>query len=214
MLTLMPYAQWRTCAGQVPEDACRHPDDQAVLAYANDKLGEASEPWVVIEDHLRLAPRIRFLHMDLGGTFTEIVSRPALAEQLDLAPHPEGGWGDSIWSSHIRVDPENYPDTRVSATALHYVLGPSDRSRWHQLRSEELWLWQRGVPLRFLTAGDAKEPGFPDEQILGPDLTAGQRLHLVVPGGVWQAAEPLIPGEALMACVSAPGFDHADYRIL
>lgn len=63
-------------------------------------------------------PRIRFLQMDIGGTFTEIVSRPAPAGQLDLAPHPKGGWGDSIRSSHLRADPENHPPTRVSATAL------------------------------------------------------------------------------------------------
>jgi predicted cupin superfamily sugar epimerase len=69
--------------------------------------------------------------------------RPALAEQLDLAPHPEGGWYRQI----------------------------------------------------------------------GMDLDAGQRPQLLVPGGVWQSAEPAGDAPVLVSCVVSPGFEVADFRL-
>ena len=34
--------------------------------------------------------------------------RPPLAEQLDLLPHPEGGWFRQTWRSPVSFSPEGY----------------------------------------------------------------------------------------------------------
>ncbi len=49
--------------------------------------------------------------------------------------------------------------------------------------------------------------------VLGPDLEAGQRPHVVVPRDTWQGAR-LIPGGqyALVGTTVAPGFDYTDYE--
>jgi hypothetical protein len=61
-----------------------------------------------------------------------------LAEQLDLAPHPEGGWYRQTWRSAVVFSPEGYDGPRSAATAIYFLLHPGERSRWHVVRSDEL----------------------------------------------------------------------------
>ena len=132
--------------------------------------------------------------------------RPPLAEQLDLAPHPEGGWYRETWRSDHAFEPEGYGGSRRAATAIYFLLHPGEESRWHVVRSDELWLWHSGGPLA-LQMRD-REPA-----ILGNDIAAGQRPQVLVPGGVWQAAAPAGDQPVLVSCVVAPGFDFADFRM-
>ncbi|GIG86775.1 cupin domain-containing protein [Plantactinospora endophytica] len=140
--------------------------------------------------------------------------RPPLAEQLDLAPHPEGGWFRETWRSTHAFTPQGYAGPRAAATAIYFLLYPGERSRWHVVRSDELWLWHSGGPLRLWLGGSAEVPGTePTEVRLGPDVPAGEAPQAVIPGGVWQAAEPAGGQPVLVSCVVAPGFDFADFQL-
>jgi uncharacterized protein len=139
--------------------------------------------------------------------------RSTLAEQLDLAPHPEGGWYRETWRSHVSVEPAGYPGPRAVATAIYFLLHPGEESRWHVVRSDELWLWHSGGPLALRFGGWGPQPGpDTDERTLGPDVASGQHPQLLVPGGVWQAAAPAAGEPVLVSCVVAPGFDMEDFR--
>lgn len=132
---------------------------------------------------------------------------------LDLAPHPEGGWYRETWRSAVAVEPPGYDGERACATAIYFALGPGESSRWHRVRSAELWLWHAGGPLRLLLGGDGEAPGRDvEEVVLGDDLAAGRRPQAVVPPGTWQAAHPL-DGAVLVSCVVSPGFDFADFEM-
>ena len=126
--------------------------------------------------------------------------RPELAEQLDLEPHPEGGWYRQTWRSPVEFVPAGYPGPRASATAIYFLLCAGERSRPHVVRSDELWLWHRGGALR-LNIG--KDSVVLDER----------RPQALVPGGVWQSAEPETDDAVLVTCVVAPGFDFADFTM-
>lgn len=140
------------------------------------------------------------------------MSRPELAELLDLAPHPEGGWFRETWRAPAEFVPDGYGGKRASATGIYFLLHPGERSRWHVVRSEELWLWHRGGPL---TLSIAERPGEDvRELILGPDVERGQLPQLLVPAGMWQAAEPAGDREVLVSCVVSPGFDFADFEMV
>ncbi|WP_422770690.1 cupin domain-containing protein [Plantactinospora sp. WMMC1484] len=141
-------------------------------------------------------------------------SRPPLAEQLDLAAHPEGGWFRETWRSAHTFTPDGYAGPRAAATAIYFLLHPGERSRWHTVRSDELWLWHSGGPLLLRLGGSAEVPTAEYTEIrLGSDLAAGERPQLVIPGGVWQAAEPTGGQPVLVSCVVAPGFDFADFQL-
>lgn len=138
--------------------------------------------------------------------------RPPLARTLDLEAHPEGGWFRPTWRTTTTLVPPGYAGERVTATAIHYVLGPGEESMWHRVRSDELWLWHRGSTLSLWIGGDG---GRPDEGLpavrLGPGVEDGEAPQVLVPGGAWQRARPDGDADVLVSCVVSPGFDYADF---
>ena len=133
------------------------------------------------------------------------MSIPALAAALDLAPHPEGGWYRRTWTSAVVVETPAGP--RPSATAVLYLL--DDVSRWHRVRSAELWCWHRGSAVGLRHGGSGEVPTPAAEVRL--DAASPQ---LAVPAGRWQTARLLGPDPALVTCVVSPGFDFADFELL
>lgn len=141
--------------------------------------------------------------------------RPPLAEKLDLAPHPEGGWFRETWRSPVAFTPGGYEGPRASATCIYFLLEPGERSQWHRVRSTEIWLWHDGGPLTISLGGTADEAAAePREIMLGPDVAAGQSPQVVVPAGEWQSADPAGAKHVLVSCVVSPGFDFDDFELL
>lgn len=135
---------------------------------------------------------------------------PLWARDLDLRPHPEGGWYGETYRHHATT--ESPGGVRSLATAIHFLLLPGESSAWHRVAADELWFHHRGGSLRLWLGGDAERPGDPAEHVLGPDVPAGQRPQLLVPAGHWQAARP-VDEAVLVSCVVVPGFDFADFTL-
>jgi uncharacterized protein len=128
----------------------------------------------------------------------------AIIERLGLKPHPEGGWYGETW----RADAE--PEERPSATAIHFLLEAGQRSHWHKVDANEIWLWHAGSPIALSIAPDDATPA--TRHLLGGDVLAGEAPQVRVPEGHWQAAEP-VDGWALVSCVVSPGFDFAGFEL-
>jgi predicted cupin superfamily sugar epimerase len=139
--------------------------------------------------------------------------RSPLVDQLGLEPHPEGGWFRETFRSDVWFSPPGYDGPRRAATIVSFLLHPGEESAWHLVRSDEIWLWQLGGALELTLGGSADMPLAGARTRLGPDLTAGDALQALVPGGVWQRAQPLGDEPALVSCVVAPGFEYADFRL-
>ncbi|GIJ48466.1 cupin [Virgisporangium aliadipatigenens] len=142
------------------------------------------------------------------------MTRPPLAERLDLAPHPEGGWFRETWRSAVEFEPEGYDGPRRAATAIYFLLNPGEESRWHTVRSDELWFWHEGGPLELRLGGDGETPGDAEVVVLGNDVGDGQQPQVRIPGGVWQSAVPAGGEPVLVSCVVAPGFEYQDFKLL
>lgn len=129
---------------------------------------------------------------------------PPQARALDLAPHPEGGWYRRTWTSPVLLDTPHGP--RPSATAILYLL--DGVSRWHRVRSAELWLWHSGSAVELSIGGGADRP------VAAPAVGLdAQHPQLTVPAGHWQSARLTGPDPALLSCVVSPGFDFADFEL-
>jgi uncharacterized protein len=137
--------------------------------------------------------------------------RPPIAEQLDLQPHPEGGWYRQTFRCAHTVTPEGYDGERSTATAIYFLLNPGERSAWHVVKSDELWFWHAGGPLRLSLGGDGDDVGETTDVVLG--FGPGRQAQALVPAGVWQAAEPAGGDFVLVSCVVSPGFEFADFRL-
>lgn len=155
----------------------------------------------------------RYVRPAPDGGFVAVETRPETAQLLDMYPHPEGGWFRETWRAATTVTPVGYPGQRSVATAIHYLLSPGEFSRWHRVRSEELWIFNRGGPLELALAGTGEHPQTPTTHRLGADLEHGNHCQLLVPGQTWQSARP-VSGECLLTCVVAPGFDFADFEVV
>jgi len=113
-------------------------------------------------------------------------------ELLGLVPLlPEGGHGG-----------ETYRD--ANASAIYYLMEYPDFSGLHRLEHLEIWAHHAGAPVKMLLIDSA---GVICEPTLGADLTNGERPQAVVPGGVWQAAEPMGPWSLVSTFVAPPYAD-------
>ena len=134
-------------------------------------------------------------------------SAEEVIDRLGLLPHPEGGWFHETWRAEA---PEG---ERARATLIHFLLTSEQRSHWHRVDAEEIWLWHAGNPLILALAdSDGRGAG---EVVMGPDVLGGQSVQHVIPAGHWQAARPLAGADdySLVSCVVAPGFDFAGFTL-
>jgi hypothetical protein len=144
---------------------------------------------------------------------------PDWALSLGLIPHPEGGWFRETWRSGLRLPADAVAQgaPRDAGTAILYLLAPGERSAWHRVSSDELWIHQRGGPLRLdLSVGvpSALDAVGERHAVLGSEYAAGEQPQVLVPAGLWQAARPIGSDAVLVACVVVPGFDFADFTLL
>lgn len=124
-----------------------------------------------------------------------------LIARLKLQPHPEGGWYRETWRSEAAL-----PDGRAAGTSILFLREAGQRSHWHRVDAEEVWIFQAGSPLRLLTAQQATV----SETRLGPG--PGQSPQHVVRTREWQAAEA-DRGWTLVACVVVPGFRFEGFEL-
>lgn len=117
-------------------------------------------------------------------------------EKLGLKPLvDEGGWFAPAWRSE---DDE-------TESVIYYLLRKGERSRWHRLRSNEVWTWHAGGTLEMTLGGRGDWPGERRVQRIGPMEYVG-----AVPAGEWQTTRVAEGAFALVSCVVAPAFREED----
>jgi predicted cupin superfamily sugar epimerase len=132
-----------------------------------------------------------------------------LVDKLKLQPHPERGYFGEVFRSAASVVPGDGRASRSALTSIYFLLAAGQFSRWHQLRSDEVWHFYEGDPLELFSIDGSLEKR--DVQVLGP---AGSGAPVgVVPAGCWQAARST-GAYSLVGCTVGPGFDFADFRLL
>lgn len=133
-----------------------------------------------------------------------LMTPDTLIATLGLQPHPEGGHYRQTWAAPAA------PGARPGATAILFLLRAGERSHWHRVDAEEIWLFHAGAPLTLRIAADDQGPA--RALTLGADIGAGQAPQLVVPTGHWQAAETT--GEfTLVSCIVSPGFQFSGFTL-
>ena len=134
-------------------------------------------------------------HMNL--TAEEIIA------QLDLSPHPEGGYFRETFRDCHEVN------GRSVGTAIFFLLKEGEISRWHKVDATEIWHHYAGASLELGMAGDGDRS---KTVILGNDLANGELPQRIIPKGMWQQARTL--GEwTLVGCTVSPGFEFSGFEM-
>lgn len=127
---------------------------------------------------------------------------PGLVAELQLAPHPEGGFYRETYRATATL-----PGTQRSVcTAILYLLGEGQRSRLHRIDADELWHFYRGDPLEVIEL-------VPGAGVRVTTLCEAHPQH-VVKAGTWFGSRPA-PGSrfALVGCTVSPGFEFAHFEL-
>jgi predicted cupin superfamily sugar epimerase len=130
---------------------------------------------------------------------------------LKLSPHPEGGYFREAYRSDEVLSgpalPRRYRGRRPFSTAIYFLLRSGEVSKFHRLRSDEVWHFYEGRPLRLHIL---KPAGAYSAPVLG----RGAKFQLVVPRGAWFGGEVIGRDSfSLVGCTIAPGFDFADFEL-
>ena len=161
-----------------------------------------------------------------------------LAATLGLEPHPEGGFfRETYRAAQTVVTPRG---ERAASTAILFLVTAAAISRLHRLGSDELWVFQGGLPLELVTLapggaletrllGDfeeivrSREPGEAPTAARPAGLSEGSRDRVpqaLAPAGSWQGARlaggPHLPASrawALVSCIVSPGFEYEDFEL-
>jgi predicted cupin superfamily sugar epimerase len=133
-----------------------------------------------------------------------------LVRTLELAPHPEGGYYREIWRADHHVAPADGRGPRAALTSIWFLLPEGAVSRWHRVRSDEVWHHVEGAPLELLTL--SADTARIERNRLGP-LGEGRSPVYTVPALRWQAARPL-GAYTLASCTVGPGFTFDDFELL
>lgn len=103
-----------------------------------------------------------------------------LIEQLQLQPHPEGGWYREVFRSPHAVQTADGRPPRSALTTIDFLLQRSQASAWHRVRSDEVWHLLEGESLTLWLLPPAGAPGTrgPLQQVV---LSAATTRRHVVP---------------------------------
>jgi uncharacterized protein len=127
-----------------------------------------------------------------------------------LKPHPEGGYYGELYRSSSGVRPHDGRYPRPAMTVIFFLLTAGQHSRWHRVRSDELWHACEGHPLiLFEMSADLREL----QQVALGDGDSDARWIHVVPAGAWQAARSR-GAYTLVTCTVAPGFVFEDFDFM
>lgn len=131
-----------------------------------------------------------------------------LISQLKLERHIEGGCFKRVYESKYKIQINTVSERRI-ASAIYFLLEGHDFSAFHRLKSDEIWAYNYGSPLKIylidydgalqqMTLGDPENPTF----------------QITIPANQWFAAEVNDKSSfTLISCFVTPGFEYHDFEL-
>ncbi|MCB0723038.1 MAG: cupin domain-containing protein [Ignavibacteriae bacterium] len=136
-------------------------------------------------------------------------------DKLQMKPHPEGGYFKEVYRSEESYSGEHLPERfggdRSHSTSIYFLLVGEQVSKFHRIKSDEVWHFYEGSPVmvhRITRTGELKST------VLGRNHDAGEQLQFAVPHGEWFGAEVNNKDSySLVGCTVAPGFHFEDFEL-
>ena len=129
-----------------------------------------------------------------------------LVAELELHPHPEGGWFRETYRG-----PSSPAEGRGASTAIYFLLSYQRHSRFHRIDADEGWHHYEGDVVRIHILDHL---GYRWVDV-GPLDGSGVAPQAMVPANAWFAAEVLVGpyGYSLVGCTVAPAFEFERFEL-
>lgn len=134
---------------------------------------------------------------------------------LKLLPHPEGGFYREVYRSNIEVGQQYlspaFNGNRRLCTSIYYLLRSQDISRFHRLKSDELWFYHQGSSLKIIIID---HEGNKHTRMLGANAEKTERLQIECSAGTIFGATVMSENSySLVSCIVVPGFEFSDFEL-
>lgn len=124
-----------------------------------------------------------------------------IIEKLKMQPHPEGG--------HYVETYRDHSGKRGTVSCIYFLLKKGEISAWHRIDATEIWHHVDGAPLTLTLSKDRKTEA---HHILGNNVLAEEKPHIVIPPFQWQSAKS--NGDwTLVSCIVAPAFTFEGFEM-
>ncbi len=137
-----------------------------------------------------------------------------LIKELDLLPHPEGGYYKETYRSNDLVStlelPDRFQGSRCFATAIYFLLVKDSFSAFHKIKSDETWHFYEGSPIEI---NMITQEGKLIRQMLGTNWKKGEVPQFTVPAQTWFASRVIKGDYGLAGCTVYPGFEFSDFEM-
>jgi predicted cupin superfamily sugar epimerase len=138
-----------------------------------------------------------------------------LVKELDLLPHPEGGFYKETYRSLLKVSaqclPTGFSGERNIATGIYFLIETGNFSALHKIKSDETWHFYYGDALEVI---EIDEAGHLKTTLIGPDLLKGETFQYTVKANTWFGSRVAPAGQfSLVGCTVYPGFDFTDFEM-
>jgi predicted cupin superfamily sugar epimerase len=126
-------------------------------------------------------------------------------DKLELQAHPEGGFYKETYRCTDKVGNRNLK------TAIYFLITSNNISRFHRIKSDEIWYFHDGSALSVHTLD--KTNGHQIHKV-GLDLSKGESPQFLVPANtIFGSSLDEENAFSLVSCTVAPGFDFADFEL-
>ena len=128
-------------------------------------------------------------------------------DALNLQPHPEGGFYKEVYRSAQTIS----GGKRNLMTSIYFLLTSETVSKFHRIKSDELWFHHAGSPL---VVHVLDENGH-HQNLVGSDINGNIHPQFMVPKNTIFGSTVLEENSfTLVSCVVAPGFDFEDFELI
>ncbi len=130
-----------------------------------------------------------------------------LINKLELLPHPEGGFYRETYRSDQSVSKLD----RHLMTVIYFLLTSENVSKFHRIKSDEIWFFHAGSPLIVHTLDEYDGHR---QHLLGLDFQAGEYPQVLVPKNtIFGSTVKQENAFSLVSCTVSPGFSFEDFEL-
>jgi predicted cupin superfamily sugar epimerase len=133
--------------------------------------------------------------------------------EFRLESHVEGGYFKEVYRSSIEISGgeifDSFEGKRNLSTTIYFLLKSGQVSKFHRLKSDEIWFYHYGCPMIIHTIDDKGEY---QAFRLGINPGKKEKPQVQIPSGFIFGAEPAENNSfSLVSCMVSPGFDFRDF---
>jgi uncharacterized protein len=122
-----------------------------------------------------------------GSAMIDDMTADDVLKLLNLEPNATCGFVRETYRATQTIAPGGLPapfaDGRPLGSALYFMVTPQAPVRLHRIRNDQLYHYYLGDPIEVLLLR-----GQGEHIIVGPDLRAGHRVQLLIPGNTFHTA--------------------------